>query len=106
MNKLNIPIYYVVYKTSKNTVFFQRRLKYTDTDTYESIEYNKKLEKRELDFMHKIERTREINAKLHSLSENQRLNTTKNFHITPTGNRFDYINKSMHLIQEVLKKQK
>ena len=102
MNKLNIPIYYAVYKTSKNGVFFQKRLKCTDT--YESIEYNKQLEKRELDFMHEIERTREMNAKLHSLSENQRLNTTNKIHITPTGNRFDYINKSMLLIQEVLKK--
>ena len=101
MNKLNIPIYYAVYKTSKNGVFFQKRLKCTDT--YESIEYNKKLEKRELDFMHEIERTREMNAC--NMSENQRLNTTKNFHITPTGNRFDNINKSMRLIQEVLKKQ-
>lgn len=102
MNKLNIPIYYAVYITSKNTVFFQRRLKYTDTDTYESIEYNKKLEKRELDFMHEIERTREMNAC--NMSENQRLNTTKNFHITPTGNRFDYINKSMPLIQDLILK--
>lgn len=101
MNKLNIPIYYAVYKTSKTSRYFQKRLKYTDT--YESIEYNKKLEKRELDFMHEIERTREMNAC--NMSENQRLNTTKNFHITPTGNRFDNINKSMRLIQEVLKKQ-
>ena len=103
MNKLNIPIYYAVYITSKTSRYFQKRLKYTDTDTYESIEYNKKLEKRELDFMHEIERTREMNAC--NMSENQRLNTTKNFHITPTGNRFDNINKSMRLIQEVLKKQ-
>jgi len=103
MNKLNIPIYYAVYKTSKTSRYFQKRLKYTDMDTYESIEYNKKLEKRELDFMHEIERTREMNAC--NMSENQRLNTTKNFHITPTGNRFDNINKSMRLIQEVLKKQ-
>lgn len=101
MNKLNIPIYYAVYITSKTSRYFQKRLKYTDT--YESIEYNKKLEKRELDFMHEIERTREMNAC--NMSENQRLNTTKNFHITPTGNRFDNINKSMRLIQEVLKKQ-
>jgi len=103
MNKLNIPIYYAVYITSKTSRYFQKRLKYTDMDTYESIEYNKKLEKRELDFMHEIERTREMNAC--NMSENQRLNTTKNFHITPTGNRFDNINKSMRLIQEVLKKQ-
>ena len=101
MNKLNIPIYYAVYKTSKTSRYFQKRLKCTDT--YESIEYNKQLEKRELDFMHEIERTREMNAC--NMSENQRLNTTKNFHITPTGNRFDNINKSMRLIQEVLKKQ-
>jgi hypothetical protein len=101
MNKLNIPIYYALYKTSKNTVFFQKRLKCTDT--YESIEYRNKLEKRELDFMHEIERAREMNAC--NLSENNRVNTTKNFHITPTGNRFDYIKKSMRLIQEVLKKQ-
>ena len=103
MNKLNIPIYYAVYITSKTSRYFQKRLKYTDMDTYESIEYNKQLEKRELDFMHEIERTREMNAC--NMSENQRLNTTKNFHITPTGNRFDNINKSMRLIQEVLKKQ-
>ena len=103
MIKFNIPIYYAVYITSKSSRYFQKRLKYTDMDTYESIEYNKKLEKRELDFMHEIELTREMNAC--NMSENQRLNTTKNFHITPTGNRFDYINKSMLLIQEVLKKQ-
>jgi hypothetical protein len=103
MNKLNIPIYYAVYITSKTSSYFQKRLKYTDMDTYESIEYNKQLEKRELDFTHKIERTREMNDC--NMSENNRLNTTKNFHITPTGNRFDNINKSMRLIQEVLKKQ-
>ena len=102
MNKLNIPIYYAVYITSKTSRYFQKRLKYTDTDTYESIEYNKKLEKRELDFMHEIERTREMNAC--NMSENQRLNTTKIFHITPTGNRFDNINKSMRLIQDLILK--
>jgi hypothetical protein len=102
MNKLNIPIYYAIYITSKTSHYVQRRLKYTNMDTYESIEYNRKLEKRELDFMHDIERTREMNDC--NMLENQRLNTTKNFHITPTGNRFDNINKSMRLIQEVLKK--
>ena len=93
MNKLNIPIYYALYKTSKNTVFFQRRLKYTDMDTYESIEYRNKLVKRELDYMHEIERAREMNAC--NLSENNRVNTTKNFHITPTGKK---MRQTLHII--------
>lgn len=93
MNKLNIPIYYAVYITSKTSRYFQKRLKYTDMDTYESIEYRKKLEKRELDYMHEIERAREMNAC--NMSENQRLNTTKNFHITPTGKK---MRQTLHII--------
>lgn len=93
MNKLNIPIYYALYTTSKTSRYFQKRLKYTDMDTYESIEYRKKLEKRELDYMHEIERAREMNAC--NMSENQRLNTTKNFHITPTGKK---MRQTLHII--------
>ena len=102
MNKLNIPIYFTLYKASTKPAFFQKRLKCTDT--YESIEYRNKLVKREIDYIHEIELAREMNAC--NMLENQRLNTTKNFHITPTGNRFDYINKSIQIIQEVISKQK
>jgi hypothetical protein len=104
MNKLNIPIYYAVYITSNSSRYFQKRLKYTDT--YESIEYRNKLVKREIDYMHEIELAREMNSQLASLSEDQRLNKKKQLHINNTINRFDYINKSIQIIQEVIKKQK
>jgi hypothetical protein len=104
MNKLNIPIYYAVYITSKSSRYFQKRLKYTDT--YESIEYRNKLVKREIDYMHEIELAREMNSQLASLSEDQRLNKKKQLHINNTINRFDYINKSIQIIQEVISKQK
>ena len=103
MNKLNIPIYFTLYKASTKPAFFQKRLKCTDT--YESIEYRNKLVKREIDYMHEIERAREINTQLASMSEDQRLNKKIQLHINNTINRFDYINKSIQIIQEVLKKQ-
>ena len=80
MIKFNIPIYYAVYITSKSSRYFQKRLKYTDT--YESIEYRNKLVKREIDYMHEIERARETNAQLASMSEDQRLNKKNNFILT------------------------
>ena len=104
MNKLNKPIYFTLYKASTKPAVFQKRLKYTDT--YESIEYRNKLLKRELDYMHEIKRSRETNAQLASLSEDQRLNKKKQLHINSTLNRFDYINKSIQIIQEVISKQK
>jgi len=102
MNKLYTPIYFTLSRSPIKHSFFQKRTK----NTHEYREYQNQLLKREQDYMHEIERTREKNAKLASRSENQYLNTQRQIHINNTVNRYDYINKSIHLIQEVLFKKK